>query len=367
MKKILITSVGSNVGGNVILCLAHRRDEFYFIGTNMLAETAFNFMCDEVHIVPAVSDEAAFVEAHAKLIRELKPALVIAGRDQDVSVLAGMKASGKFPKTEFLIPSEESAAISNDKYLSYTFAASARLPFARSAVEFEDAKSIASDSGYPLIAKPRMNGHASKDVFIVRNEAELKASVAAGGFVIQEMIGKKNKPESYNPVSEFGVPLFYSYAISDQISGQSLVGHDGKVLYQIASLNYYSFGRSQKYVPLDDPKILSVVEGYAKALAGIGHFGPLNLQGKLDENGDLVIYEINMRFTGATQGRTVLGWREVEYAVDYLFDGKMPEADSSPVGHVLAVREPFAYALEETRLAELRKNGYWKKQDQEKT
>lgn len=361
MKKILITSVGSNVGGNFQLCLAHRRDEFYFIGTNLLAESAFNFMCDEAHIVPPVADEEAFIAAHARLIREHNPSLVVAGRDQDVTVLAKMRASGEFEGTEFLVPSLDSAEISNDKYLSYTFSESVGLPFARSAETLEQAKAIAADSGYPMIAKPRMNGHASKDVFIVRDENELAAAVKAGGFVIQEMIGQKNAPQDYNPISECGVPLFYSYAISDQISGQALIGHDGKVLYQIASMNYYSFGRSQKYVPLDDPKVLDVVRGYAEALAKLGHFGPLNLQGKLDENGDLVIYEINMRFTGATQGRTVLGWTEVEYAVDYIFNDKAPMVDLSPVGKTIAVREPFAYALDVLTLEAMRRDGKWQK------
>lgn len=361
MKKILITSVGSNVGGNFQLCLAHRRNEFYFIGTNLLAETAFNFMCDEAHIVPPVADEDAFVEAHARLIEQHKPTMVVAGRDQDVSLLAKLRADGDFPGTEFLVPSVACAEVSNDKYLSYRFAMEHGLPFARSAATLEEALAIASDSGFPMIAKPRMNGHASKDVFIVRDETELRAAVERGGFVIQEMVGDKNAPEDYNPISECGVPLFYSYAISDQISGQALVGRDGKVLYQIASMNYYSFGRSQKYVPIGDPKIIDVVRRYAEALAAVGHFGPLNLQGKLDKNGDLVIYEINMRFTGATQGRTVLGWTEVEYAVDYIFDGKEPQVNLGPVDRTLAVREPFAYALDVETLRDMSEAGYWKR------
>ncbi|MBO6506752.1 MAG: hypothetical protein JJ850_00800 [Kordiimonadaceae bacterium] len=361
MKKILITSVGSNVGGNFQLCLAHRRDEFYFIGTNLLAETAFNFMCDEAHLVPPVADEGAFVDAHARLVDECKPALVVAGRDQDVSILSKMRASGSFPDTEFLVPSIESAGISNDKYLSYKFAEANGLPFARSAKTFVQAQAIVAETGYPLIAKPRMNGHASKDVFIVRSEEELRAAVEAGGFVIQEMVGHKNEPEDYNPVSECGVPLFYSYAISDQISGQALIGYDSKVLYQIASMNYYSFGRSQKYVPIGDTKVLDIIRGYAEALAKLGHFGPLNLQGKLDKNGDLVIYEINMRFTGATQGRTVLGWTEVEYAVDYIFDGISPNVSFDPVDTTFAVREPFAYALDTQTVGAMRERGYWKR------
>lgn len=360
MKKILITSVGSNVGGNFQLCLAHRRDEFEFIGTNLLAESAFNFMCDEVHLVPPVADEEAFAAAHLKLIDDLKPDLVVAGRDQDVTVLARMKEKGGLGDTELLVPSLASAEVSNDKYRSYLFAREAGLPFARSAITFEDAKDIADETGYPVIAKPRMNGHASRDVFIVRDETELRAAVNAGGFVIQEMIGSKNPPESYDPISECGVPLYYSYAISDQISCQSLIGHEGKVLYGIASLNYYSFGRSHKYVPIGEPDVLAVVNGYAEALAKVGHFGPLNLQGKKDENGNLVIYEINMRFTGATQGRTVLGWTEVEYAVDYIFDGKMPAVTSAPVGRLRAVREPYAYALEDQVLADLTETKVWK-------
>lgn len=363
MKKILITSVGSNVGGNFQLCLAHRRDEFYFIGTNLLAETAFNFMCDEVHIVPPVSDEDAFIAAHEKLISDLKPDMVVAGRDQDVTVLAKIREKGQFPDTVFLVPSLASAMVSNDKFHSYEFAQEEGLPFARSAVTLEDAQAIVAESGYPVIAKPRMNGHASKDVFIVRNDAELAASVAAGGFVIQEMIGSKNAPESYDPISECGVPLYYSYAISDQISCQALIGRDGEVLYGIASLNYYSFGRSHKYVPIGDPAVIDVVKRYGAALAKRGHFGPLNLQGKKDENGNLVIYEINMRFTGATQGRTVLGWTEVEYAVDYIFDGKKPEVDMSAVDTLRAVREPFAYALEDQVLEDLMTKKVWRKAD----
>ncbi len=363
MKKILITSVGSNVGGNFQLCLAHRRDEFHFIGTNLIAESAFNFMCDEVYIVPPVAKEDAFYDAHRKLIREFAPDMVVAGRDQDVSVLARLRENETLGGTELLVPSVASAEVSNDKYQSYLFAQKAGLPFARSAVTFEDAKAIADDSGYPVIAKPRMHGHASKDVFIVRNERELAAAVAAGGFVIQEMIGEKNAAESYDPISECGVPLYYSYAISDQISCQSLVGHNSQVLYCIASQNYYSFGRSNKYVPIGDPKVLWVVRGYAEALGKMGHFGPLNLQGKKDANGNLVIYEINMRFTGATQGRTVLGWTEVEYAVDYIFDGKMPMVTNAPVNNLRAVREPFAYALDDKVLAALTEKKYWKRDD----
>ncbi|WP_417451027.1 hypothetical protein [Kordiimonas sp.] len=359
MKKVLITSVGSNVGGNFMLCLAHRRGEFYFIGTNLISETAFNYMCDEVHIVPRVADEAAFIAAHEKLIFDLKPDLVVAGRDQDVSALAKMKESDKFPHTIFLAPSQASARVSNDKYHSFEFAEKYNLPFAVSAVTIADAKALAEAAGYPLIAKPRMHGHASKDVFIVRNEAELIASVEAGGFVIQEMIGQKNAPEEYNPISECGVPLYYSYAITDQISCQALIGHDGEVLYGIASLNYYSFGRSHKYEPINDPKIIDVVKRYASALAEHGHFGPLNLQGKMDKNGDLKIYEINMRFTGATQGRTVLGWTEVEYAVDYLFSAKHPEIDLSIAGKYVAVREPYAYALSLEEMSELERTGSW--------
>lgn len=360
-KKILITSVGSNVGGNILLSLAHRRDEFHFIGTNLLAETAFMFMCDEGYLVPPVADRDAFVAATADIIRNTEPDVILAGRDEDVSVLASMKEESWPGDPVFLVPSMDAAQVSNDKYHSACFAAENDLPFVRSAIQLDEATAIAEDVGFPVIAKPYLNGHGSKDVFIVRTQGELEAVMARGGFIVQEMIGHKGTPESYNPVSDCGVPLFYSYAIEDQISCQALVGKSGKVLCCTATNNFYSFGRSHKYIPVGDPAVLDVVRRYAEALAKIGMFGPLNLQGKLDTDGALKIYEINMRFTGATQGRQMIDWSEVEFALDHVLYGKDVQLPPSPVGRLRAIREPFAYTLEDSKMDALKATGYWKK------
>ena len=51
MRTILITSVGSLVGHNILESLASRRQEWRIVGVNSLALAANNFRCDAAYLV----------------------------------------------------------------------------------------------------------------------------------------------------------------------------------------------------------------------------------------------------------------------------------------------------------------------------
>ncbi len=358
-RKILITSVGSNVGGNILLSLAHRRDEFFFIGTNSIAESAFAFMCDETYLVPKTRDQKNFISSVNMIIAEHKPDIILAGRDQDVDLLARLKIHNGQNQCHFAVPSAEVSAISNDKFLSYQFACRMGLPFAPSAIDLFGSLQLVKDSGYPLIAKPRYHGHASRGVFIIRQQSELELAIQQGDLVIQSMIGDGRTCEDFDIDHSCGVPLFYSFEMPEQISGQALVGHEGEVLCCVASYNRYAFGRSNRYRPIFDDEILSVIRTYADRLGCEGHFGPLNLQGRLNDQGKFVVYEINMRFTGATEGRSLLGWNEVESLVDYCLDGTMPDFKPSHARDLIVTREPSSLLIPNENLSQLIQRGHW--------
>lgn len=160
--KILITSVGSLVGQNILDALEGRREGVRVIGVNSMAEAASNFRCDVCYMAPVASNEEEYRTRLLEVMEAELPNLVLATRDDDVIALAAIREQHPRHATRIVCGSLEAARTMDDKFLSYQFARRRRLPFADTACGDEsELLELVAKRGYPLIAKPR-RGYGSR-------------------------------------------------------------------------------------------------------------------------------------------------------------------------------------------------------------
>jgi biotin carboxylase len=315
MIKLLVTSIGSLVGQNLLDVIDVRADDIRVVGTTTLASIPLH-RCERAYLVPATErPPSAFSRRLLEIIEREQPDLIIPTRDRDVTVLAEL-AAGQ-PQFVARIPcgSADTARLLEDKWRSYLFARDHGLVFAESAIP--DSKSghqgvhqLVEKAGFPLVAKPRL-GFASRRVLLLRNTEQLQAVLADEDLLVQRYLGRADTLDTFqNDVLQRGQPLFYSLE-QDKYSVQTYVFRDGGAGPVCCTLNRMEKGLSVAVEQLSDERLTGLGNDWAGALAAAGWRGPLNIQCQQDSGGDFVAFELNGRFTGATAARYYLGHDEL--------------------------------------------------------
>ncbi len=335
MIKILVTSVGSLVGQNLLDVIDARPDDICVIGTTSLVMIPLQ-RCERVYLVPLTErPPSAFTQRLLHIADREQPDLLIPSRDLDVTVLASI--ASEYPELAERIPcgSPDTAAMLEDKWLSYLFARDHGLPFAESAIpdSMSDHRAVlqlVDEVGFPLIAKPRF-GYASRQVILLSNTEQLEAALRDNNLVVQRYIGRVEMLEAWqSDIRQRGQPLFYSLE-QPKYSVQTYILRDGVVERLCYTLHRMERGFSTKVERIVNKHLTEVGERWAEALAAAGWCGPLNIQCQQSEEGDFVAFELNGRFTGATAARYYLGHDELGYLLhDRL--GQMPSENHTPVG-----------------------------------
>jgi carbamoylphosphate synthase large subunit len=362
MFKIIVTSVGSLVGQNLLDVIDHRSDNIYVIGTTSLALIPLH-RCKRVYLMPYTEPlPSAFTQRLLDIINREQPDLLIPSRDRDVTVLAGLAA--EYPDLANRIPCGNlgTARILEDKWLSYLFARDHDLPFVRSAIP--DSKSahcdvyqLVNEVGFPLIAKPRM-GYASRQVKLLSNTEQLKASLKDNDLVIQNYIGHVEILEALqNDIMQKGQPLFYSLE-QPKYSVQTYIFRDGVVGPLCYTLHRMERGFSTRVELIVDKFLNKLGERWAEALSVAGWRGPLNMQCQRSDEGDFFAFELNGRFTGATAARYFLGHDELGYLLHDRLGQKLPGkkeiVDLQPIKYfrTIGVRQSDVEVLEKNHMWE---------------
>jgi carbamoyl-phosphate synthase large subunit len=332
--RLLVLSVGTQVGQNVLATLAGRRDGLELVATSTVWNEPSLFDYDAVHVVPPTAAEPeAFEQALLGIMAGERIDLVIPCRDDDVLFLAGLRDRRPELATRLLCGTAKAATAIVDKWLSAELCARHGLPFAPSiaggsAAELE---AFARAHGFPLVAKPR-RGYASQEVYLLYNLDQLRRTLEREGWIVQKFLGDPRTVEDFRAAMESsGIPLYHSFQ-GLKHSIQALIAPGGSVPSVICTRNQSKMRRSKWVEADDDPAAAEIGHRCARVFAEAGWRGPLNIQCQRSAEGALLIHEFNGRFTGATVDRWLLGFDEVGAAIES-FTGRRvgPEREPRPV------------------------------------
>ncbi len=318
--KLLITSVGSLLGQNILDSIETRRDLIEVIGTNSVAENPRNFRCDTIYFV-CNTEYPDFMEKFLEIVDNEQPDLILPGRDEDCVFLADLKESNpeKFGK---LVPFGNSfnPKIMLDKYESYLFCKQNNLPFAetflyRDENDKKELNKFIKEYGFPLLVKPR-EGFASVGVYFILDNYQVNETLKNGETLFQEYLGNPDKIFKYKDVFKQGIPLFFQVPEKEQFAAQTIIAPDGKVGEVFFTVNTMLHGRAEYGKHIQNKDVEELVKRFSKVFYENGWYGPVNFQLKQDAKGRWKVFELNPRMTGTTSGRVLLGYDEFGILAD---------------------------------------------------
>ncbi|MEO6422153.1 MAG: ATP-grasp domain-containing protein, partial [Candidatus Nitrotoga sp.] len=312
------------VGGNILDALAGRRDEVEVFATNSAASGCFLEDFDGVFLTPqTLPDTLAFEARFVEVFDELQPDLVIPCRDDDVVFLAEFGRKRHDLANRLLCGSPEFSRVAHDKHLSWRFSIENGLPFAPTLATpagRQETLEFAENHGFPLLVKPLV-GFASRDVWLVMDEAQLLRAAQRPGFLIQHFLGQgASVASAWSSFVADGLPLFHSFE-GLKHSIQIMIGPGGECAGVFCSVNVNRYGTSLSLERHDDPDAIELGRRCAEVLGAAGWRGPVNIQCQKTPGGTIYIYEYNARFSGATAARCCMGYDEVGLVIS-LFTGR---------------------------------------------
>ena len=356
-------SGGNQVGQNILDALAERRSGLKLVATNTVATDISLFNFDAVYLTPATRGApAAFERRFSEILALENPDLVIPCRDDDVAFLADYKERRPELAKGFLCGNRFTAEAACDKWLSWQFSVERGLPFAPTVATpaGNQAEAFASEHGFPLVAKPR-RGFASRGIYLVCNEAQLRRAAAQDGYVIQKYLNDPSIMAAHlRSIDEVGMPLFHSFE-GTKVSVEIFIAPNGSPAGNFSFSITINNDRTLRFERHESDEATALGEQSLRAFADAGWRGPMNIQCKQTPGGQLVIFEFNGRLNGGTAARCLMGYDEMGLAVK-TFAGK----ELAPPGHShncpRVVRRTVDIAPRHEDIAKLTRDGHWQRQ-----
>jgi hypothetical protein len=361
--RLLVLSVGTQVGQNILATPARRRADLELIATSSVSNEPSLFDWDTVYVVPPTASEPeAFERRLLDIVTRERVDLVIPCRDDDIVLLSALRDRRPDLAPRLLCGSADAGQVIADKWLSAGFCARHSLPFAPSitAATVNERAEFARRHRFPLIVKPR-RGYASQDVYLISTDAQFERTLDREGWIVQKYLGDPRDVAQYlEGVETRGVPLYHTFqGLKHPI--QALIAPDGSVPHIICTRNASRMRRS-KWVEADhDPVSLDIGTRCAAAFAVAGWRGPLNIQCQRDPDGALLIHEFNGRFTGATVDRWLLGFDEVGAAIECFTGVRFGGQSASPPPALEAFESLVARGADPRDVEALARDSVWRR------
>ncbi|NJB69515.1 carbamoyl-phosphate synthase large subunit [Desulfobaculum xiamenense] len=317
---VLVTSAGSGVGCAVVRALRIATRHFRIIGLNSVALNPGAFQCDAAYLAPPTAS-GSFGPRLIKITNRERPDLIIAGRDEDVPVLAELRPQLEAFGSTVPVPSVEAAGDCLDKARTSRVLPQGPGGFARTACTPEDALALMAECGPPLIVKPTC-GNASRGVRILYTPEDITRAFADDADIVaQEYLWPEERGRRPGCITPRHVMNGHGPRQDNEYSVQVLIGRDGGVLGMFASRNALCAGVPVTIETIRNDALERAACNVAQALAVRGLRGPLNMQAIRTGPDVFTFFELNARFTGITATRAAMGFREVEALYGHFVDG----------------------------------------------
>lgn len=326
MRSILVTSAGSGVGQAVFDAIQCSSHSYRLVVMNSHGLTPIFERADAAYLSPKTSQKEAF-EARLKGIVSLeKPALILAGRDEELDLFVSLQGEMAAVGSVLPLPSSELMLACTDKYLTWKHLGHA-LPVVETASQPIEIQALIQRWGFPVLLKPR-RGFASRGILTAHTPTFLAAFLAEvqEPYIVQPYLSR-----SFQAAED---------ALWPELSGQVVIGAEGSILGVFASRVCIAQGLTTHLECLPtESSFAQDLRTMAQTMATMGFRGSYNLQGIDTREKGFQLIEINGRCTGLTGVRAQMGFNEVDMLYDSFVAGKQsPLAVGDPNVAVMQTR-----------------------------
>lgn len=305
MSIIGITGTGSLVGQAIIKSIKSSKfKNDKLIGFDYFKGTIGSYWVDKNYLLPDILDKSIDVRdwlyTVMSVIKRESIEILFIGVDFELIFFAEHKEMlERETNCVIVVSDKKTIEIADDKYLTYQFLKDNNLYFPYSYLEDEIDNAIENgEISFPVILKPR-NGFRSVNVFLIKNEEELREKLPlVDNPVVQEHVGNRDSEYSCGTI-----------AFNGDVKKSIVLRRDLK-----------DGNTSTTYLNNSFP---SIIKDYIEDISRkLGQFGVCNYQLRIGVDGIPKLFEINSRHSGTTYIRSLYGFNEIEYILEYLLNGK---------------------------------------------
>lgn len=281
-KVVLVTGIGGNVGQGVLRNIKDLNLNITLIGIDINNFTAANHLCDVTYKVPYSYDEN-YIPTIQKIVEKEKVALIIPTTDYEIYYLGLHQAD---INAKVVASDPEIAKKYLDKYLTYLHHKELNVVFAKSWLpsQFDNEETN-------IIVKPR-EGRGSRGIHL--NPPDPKSF--SDDFVIQPL--------------HIGIEITTAFYVKKDGSLHGLFTMERELTNGATS--------KSKTNSAYDSQLENIIKGMIKVK---GLRGSINLQSIVDNEGNIIPFEVNCRISGTNSIRHNLGFQDVKYTLqEYLLN-----------------------------------------------
>lgn len=281
--KVLVTGIGGNVGQGIIRNIRKTSFPISVIGTNIVSFSAGNHLCDEFYLVPYAYDEA-YISTIQSIVEKEKVDLIIPSTDYEVYYLMKNQSNISCPVAASAASTAEKYL---DKYKTYLHHQKHNIPFGKAYLPSEYDQSFDE-----FIAKPRA-GRGSRGLHI--NPKSI-AHFSDEEYMIQELIR--------------GQEITTAFYVNKKQELHGFITFERELLNGATNECRVTFDYDERLKPILD-----------QLIAHANFKGAANVQSIVDQQGNIIPFEINCRISGTNSIRANFGFEDVKYTLqEYLYD-----------------------------------------------
>lgn len=323
--RVLITAAGSPSAPGLIKSLKNNGERNIFVvGTDMKIDPTILQMADKCRLVPA-SDAPEYIDALLKICKEESIDVLIPGVSAELMGLARRKYEFEAIGTKVSVSNPFSIDVANNKFLLYDFMKKAGLktPQFYRVQSVQDLKEACVKLGYPKkgLCVKATESSGSRGIRIIdptKSRFDILFGEKPNSFFIslEELLlilgEKETMPEmmamEYLPGEEYSVDV---------------LADNGKILYMAGRESNVILASIPQMATLrENKKAYKISEDIVRELKLDGN---VDLDFKMDENGDPVLMEINARLAATLAVFTAGGMNLLYLRVKQLLGEELPE------------------------------------------
>jgi carbamoyl-phosphate synthase large subunit len=322
--NVAVTGVGATAGLAIVRSLRQADLPLRLLGLDASAWAPALYLCDDAALVPRVSDEDRYLDVLEALIRKHRIEALVPGLDIELGALSRARDRFRSLGCCTIVSPPEVIRFARDKEVTYQVLRDKGIPFARTQT-LDSFRRSCTPASFPAIVKPK-DGAGSVGVTVLCGPADLERYRPRPDDIVQDYL----IPAAWGLKTLTLADVMRGERLrqDDEVRLQTLIAPSGEIMPTFANVNVMVNGASMRICPTTDPALLDFAQRAFSTLAAMGAVGPCNLQGRITDAG-LVLYEVNLRFTGCSAVRAAMGYNECEAALRLFVLGESPASVAS--------------------------------------